>query len=134
MFDEAQRRAEHLDSLRAQGQLAGPLHGLPISIKDNFHYKGTEASIGMLSFLGELSKESSPLVQILLKLGAVIYVKTNVPQTMMVSLFFDIVIIGFKYLTRSNRLQILTIMSLGALLTQETLNWALVGRAEAKGL
>ncbi|KAJ5099485.1 hypothetical protein N7532_006486 [Penicillium argentinense] len=83
MFDEAQKRAEHLDSLRAQGQLAGPLHGLPISIKDNFHHKGTEATIGMLSFLGEVSSESSPLVQLLLKLGAVIYVKTNVPQTMM---------------------------------------------------
>ncbi|KAJ5754645.1 Amidase [Penicillium manginii] len=83
MFDEARERAEHLDRLRAQGQLAGPLHGLPISIKDNFHHKGTESTIGMLSFMGEISPESSPLVQILLKLGAVIYVKTNVPQTMM---------------------------------------------------
>ncbi|KAJ5966381.1 hypothetical protein N7481_013095 [Penicillium waksmanii] len=83
MFDEAQKRAEHLDRLRDQGQLAGPLHGLPISIKDNFHHKGTESTIGMLSFMGEVSSESSPLVQILLKLGAVIYVKTNVPQTMM---------------------------------------------------
>lgn len=92
MFDEAQKRAEYLDSLRAQGQLAGPLHGLPISIKDNFHHRGTESTIGMLSFLGEVSSESSPLVQILLKLGAVIYVKTNVPQTMMVSLAIGIII------------------------------------------
>jgi len=85
MFEEAQKRAEYLDNLRAQGQLAGPLHGLPISIKDNFHYKGTQAIIGMFSFMDEVSSESSPLVEILLKLGAVIYVKTNVPQTMMVS-------------------------------------------------
>ncbi|GLI80780.1 hypothetical protein PoHVEF18_009137 [Penicillium ochrochloron] len=85
MFEEAKERAQYLDTLRAQGQLAGPLHGLPVSIKDNFHKKGTEATIGMVSFLGEVSPENSPLVDILLKLGAVIYVKTNVPQTMMTS-------------------------------------------------
>ncbi|CEJ60247.1 hypothetical protein PMG11_08828 [Penicillium brasilianum] len=83
MFEEAKERAQQLDTLREQGQLAGPLHGLPVSIKDNFHKKGTEATIGMVSFLGEVSEENSPLVDILLKLGAVIYVKTNVPQTMM---------------------------------------------------
>ncbi|BCS30695.1 putative general amidase [Aspergillus puulaauensis] len=85
MFPEALERAQYLDSLRAQGNLAGPLHGLPVSIKDNFHYKGTEATIGMVAFMDEASKETSPLVDILLRLGAVIYVKTNVPQTMMTS-------------------------------------------------
>ncbi|GES59592.1 general amidase-B [Aspergillus terreus] len=83
MFAEAQARAQYLDDLRAQGRSAGPLHGLPVSIKDNFHYKGTEATIGMVSFLDDVSTENSPLVDILLKLGAVIYVKTNIPQTMM---------------------------------------------------
>jgi amidase len=89
MFAEAQARAQYLDDLRAQGRSAGPLHGLPVSIKDNFHYKGTEATIGMVSFLDEVSTENSPLVDILLKLGAVIYVKTNIPQTMMVCMPFS---------------------------------------------
>lgn len=84
MFDEARERALFLDNLRAQGKLAGPLHGLPISIKDNFNYKGVDSTIGMISFLDEKASENSPLVNILLDLGAVIYVKTNVPQTMMV--------------------------------------------------
>ncbi|KAL3493920.1 amidase signature domain-containing protein [Aspergillus germanicus] len=83
MFPEAQERARYLDSMREKGQLAGPLHGLPVSIKDNFHYKGTEATIGMVAFMDQMSTASSPLVDILLQLGAVIYVKTNVPQTMM---------------------------------------------------
>ncbi|QMW44036.1 hypothetical protein G4B11_007406 [Aspergillus flavus] len=83
MFAEALERAQYLDQLRSQGQVVGPLHGLPVSIKDSFHYKGTEATIGMVSFLDEVSTGNSPLVDILLKLGAVIYVKTNVPQTMM---------------------------------------------------
>lgn len=85
MFEKAQARAEYLDNLRAQGKSAGPLHGLPVSIKDNFHFKGREATIGLVSFLDEVSATNSPLVDILLNLGAVIYVKTNVPQTMMVS-------------------------------------------------
>lgn len=84
MFTEAQARARYLDDLRAQGKSAGPLHGLPVSIKDNFHYKGTESTIGMVSFLDDVSTENSPLVDILLELGAVLYVKTNIPQTMMV--------------------------------------------------
>ncbi|KAJ5786430.1 Amidase [Penicillium pulvis] len=83
MFEEAQERAQYLDGLRAQGKLAGPLHGLPISIKDNFRFKGRDASIGMVSFLDDVSTENSALVDILLDLGAVLYVKTNVPQTMM---------------------------------------------------
>ncbi|KAJ5947936.1 Amidase [Penicillium verhagenii] len=83
MFVEALERAKHLDDLRAQGKLAGPLHGLPVSIKDNFQFKGRDASIGMVSFINDVCTENSALVDILLKLGAVLYVKTNVPQTMM---------------------------------------------------
>lgn len=86
MFPEAQERAKYLDELKVQGKSAGPLHGLPISIKDLFHVKGTHASIGMISLLDEKSTDNSPLIDILLSLGAVIYVKTNIPQTMMVRL------------------------------------------------
>jgi amidase len=84
MFDQAQERARYLDDLHSQGKSAGPLHGLPVSLKDNFNIKGEESTIGMVSFLDEKASANSPLVDILLDLGAVIYVKTNVPQTMMV--------------------------------------------------
>jgi hypothetical protein len=63
----------------------GPLHGLPISLKDGFQIAGSAASIGFVSFLDRMSKTNSPLVDVLLDLGAVVYVKTNIPQTMMVS-------------------------------------------------
>jgi amidase len=63
----------------------GPLHGLPISVKDSFQIAGSAASIGFVSFLDRVSVTNSSLVEILLKLGAVLYVKTNIPQTMMVS-------------------------------------------------
>ncbi|KAI0530436.1 fatty-acid amide hydrolase [Xylaria digitata] len=82
-FEKAQQRAQFLDNLRADGELAGPLHGLPISLKDTYQVEGTHASIGAVSNLGCTSKENSTLVEMLLGLGAVLYVKTNVSQVLM---------------------------------------------------
>ena len=82
-FEEAQERAKQLDAMKSKGEITGPLHGLPISIKDGFKVKGSDASIGFVSFLGRTSEANSPLVDILLELGAIIYVKTNIPQTLM---------------------------------------------------
>ncbi|KAJ4328771.1 hypothetical protein N0V84_000776 [Fusarium piperis] len=82
-FDQAESRAQQLDQLRQSGKLAGPLHGLPVSLKDTFHVIGTEATIGLVAYLDEFSKTNASLVEILLSLGAVPFVKTNVSQTMM---------------------------------------------------
>ena len=82
-FEQAQERARQLDEIKAQGRSAGPLHGLPISIKDGFQVMGSEATIGFVSYLDKISDKNSPLVDILLQLGAVIHVKTNIPQTLM---------------------------------------------------
>lgn len=68
--------------MRAKGQLAGPLHGLPISLKDSFQVAGIQATLGIVSLLEKVSDSNSALVDILLDLGAVLYVKTNVPQTL----------------------------------------------------
>ncbi|KAF4959378.1 hypothetical protein FSARC_10754 [Fusarium sarcochroum] len=82
-FDQAESRARQIDELRQTGKLAGPLHGLPISLKDSFQVAGTQATIGLVAYLNDFSQTNSPLVEILLSLGAVPFVKTNVPQTMM---------------------------------------------------
>lgn len=64
----------------------GPLHGLPISMKDSFCIEGLQSTVGYVSFLkNDPATKNSALVEMLLKLGAVLYVKTNIPQTMMVS-------------------------------------------------
>lgn len=60
----------------------GPLHGVPISLKDTFKVKGYDASIGIAALVGKPAKDNSLLVDILLELGAVLYCKTNVPQTL----------------------------------------------------
>ncbi|KAF3006276.1 hypothetical protein E8E14_007729 [Neopestalotiopsis sp. 37M] len=83
MFDQAQERARYLDSLQVQGKLAGPLHGLPVSLKDGFQIVGLPATLGLLLYVDFVSDTNSPLVDILLDLGAVLYVKTNIPQTLL---------------------------------------------------
>ncbi|KAL2678826.1 hypothetical protein Neosp_009578 [[Neocosmospora] mangrovei] len=82
-FDDALKRAKLLDDLREQGQPCGPLHGLPVSLKDSFRVTGTQSTLGIVSFLDKpKSTSNSVLVDMLHKLGAVTYVKTNIPQTL----------------------------------------------------
>uniref|UniRef100_A0A8H7N2E8 amidase n=1 Tax=Bionectria ochroleuca TaxID=29856 RepID=A0A8H7N2E8_BIOOC len=82
-FKEALERAKYLDELRSKGKLLGPLHGLPISLKDTYQVEGTQATIGAVSFLNRTSQENSSMVEVLLELGAVLYVKTNVAQILL---------------------------------------------------
>ncbi|KAH8803652.1 amidase [Xylogone sp. PMI_703] len=84
-FEDALTRAKYLDEyFLKEGKTIGPFHGLPISIKDSFKFPGVESTIGYVSFIGKTMADTpSPLVKILLDLGAVLYVKTNIPQTLM---------------------------------------------------
>ncbi|KAL2854839.1 amidase signature domain-containing protein [Aspergillus pseudoustus] len=84
-FSRALKRAQYLDEyLKREGKVAGPLHGLPISLKDSFCLEGIPTTVGYVSFLKNgPARENSALVNLLLDLGAVLYVKTNIPQTMM---------------------------------------------------
>ncbi len=85
MFTDAIRRARWLDEQYvAKGRkTVGRLHGVPVSLKDTFKVKGYDASIGIASLAFNPAQENSLLVDILLEAGAVIYVKTNIPQTLM---------------------------------------------------
>ncbi|KAL3435794.1 amidase signature domain-containing protein [Aspergillus tetrazonus] len=84
-FAQAIERARYLDEyLKREGKVVGPLHGLPISIKDSFQVKGLHTTVGYVSFLKNgPATENSAMVDLLLDLGAVLYVKTNIPQTLM---------------------------------------------------
>ncbi|EFQ27304.1 amidase [Colletotrichum graminicola] len=84
-FDEGIARARKLDQhLKATGKPIGPLHGLPISLKDSFVVKGHYATVGYVEFLKRPPPTTnSAMVDLLLDAGAVLFCKTNVPQTMM---------------------------------------------------
>lgn len=86
LYPEAIERAKYLDDyLSKNGKVIGPLHGLPISLKDCFITAPHPSSIGMAAFANEPTKKDTLLVEILRDLGAVFYVKTNVPTAMMMA-------------------------------------------------
>ncbi|CEN59802.1 Putative Acetamidase-A [Aspergillus calidoustus] len=81
----ALRRAKYLDEYLAENKKPiGPLHGLPISLKDQVRIKGLETTMGYVSWIGKKDTEDSVLTTMLLNAGAVLYVKTSVPQSLMV--------------------------------------------------
>ncbi|KAI5862039.1 amidase [Durotheca rogersii] len=83
-FERGIERARWLDEfLEENGRVYGPLHGLPISLKDSFRVEGIHATAGFVALLAERPTSNSALVDLLLDAGAVLYVKTNIPQTMM---------------------------------------------------
>ncbi|KAH8102239.1 general amidase [Cristinia sonorae] len=90
--DRALARARELDDhLKLTGKVIGPLHGLPISLKDQLRIKGLETTMaltglvspGYVSWIGKYAEKNSVLVDILYECGANPFVQTNVPQTLM---------------------------------------------------
>ncbi|KAF5541802.1 general amidase [Fusarium mexicanum] len=91
-FDQALERAQFLDDyFTKHGKTLGPLHGLPISLKDQFHVKGVDTTMGYIGWIdGNLGIDpdkshtvESQIVTELLSLGAVLYCKTSLPQTLL---------------------------------------------------
>ena len=92
-FDDAMAEAEELDRYFQQHQrTVGPLHGLPISMKDQFHIKGTETTMGYVGWIGTFEGVApthddrlfeSQIVRILRRYGAVLFCKTSVTQALM---------------------------------------------------
>ena len=60
-----------------------PLFGLPISLKDSFQVSGYDTSTGLACYVDQPAEDNSALAAMLIDLGAVLYCKTNVPQSMM---------------------------------------------------
>lgn len=65
-----------------QSKEKGPLYGIPISVKDNYGLKGYDSTVGCAKFINSPCAEDAVLVQILKMQGAIPFVKTNIPQTM----------------------------------------------------
>ncbi|KAH9839323.1 general amidase [Rhodofomes roseus] len=82
--ETALARAAALDQyLKTNGKVIGPLHGLPISLKDMFNVKGVETTVGYASWVGKYAQEDAVIVEALIECGAIPYVKTSVPQSAM---------------------------------------------------
>jgi amidase len=86
LFERALETAKACDKhLASTGKVIGPLHGLPISLKDNFNLRDRDSTVGFASLVGKPSKMDSTLPQLLEDAGAIVFVKTNVPTAMMIA-------------------------------------------------
>lgn len=79
MWDEALARARHLDSLPSP---AGPLHGLPISIKQQHGMRDKPCHASYVAWIGHASA-ANPVNDVLWAAGCVFYARTTEPQSTM---------------------------------------------------
>jgi len=78
-FDDAQKRAKAADAALANGEDWGPLHGLPMTIKDCYEVVGMPTTAGNPIFKDHFPKTNAVAVQKLMDAGAIVFGKTNVP-------------------------------------------------------
>ena len=76
----ALQEADALDRERAQGKLRGPLHGIPVALKDNIHTTNMPTTGGALAFAGYVPPYEATLTRNLTAAGAIILAKTGLTE------------------------------------------------------
>lgn len=82
LFDEVRSTATAADLAHGRGESLGPLHGVPVTVKEQFLVAGTPSTYGLESLQGHRARADGPLVRRLRKAGALILGKTNVSQAL----------------------------------------------------
>ncbi|MBO0713409.1 MAG: hypothetical protein J2P59_01545, partial [Acidimicrobiales bacterium] len=77
--ERARQRAREADEARAHGESWGPLHGLPVTVKDVFETDGLRTTAGSPDLADYVPDRDAVLVGRLRGAGAVIFGKTNTP-------------------------------------------------------
>lgn len=77
---EAVKEAEALDRRFAAEGMVGPLHCVPMIVKDNFETKGLQTSNGALVFAGYLPKDDATQVARAKAAGAIVLAKSNMAE------------------------------------------------------
>jgi amidase len=77
---QALKEAAERDRERAAGRLRGPLHGIPIAVKDNVHTTNMPTTGGALAFDGFVPPYEATLVTNLKAAGAIIIAKTGMTE------------------------------------------------------
>lgn len=82
--ERALTRAKFLDDYLAENRKPiGPLHGLPISVKEHVGMKGLNLNAGFISWCDKTASADALITTLLWNAGAVFYVRTTQPQTLM---------------------------------------------------
>jgi len=77
---KALEEADALDRERAAGKVRGPLHGIPIALKDNIHTTNMPTTGGALAFEGLVPPYEATLTKNLRDAGAIILAKTQMTE------------------------------------------------------
>ena len=77
---KALAEADQLDRERAQGKLRGPLHGIPVALKDNIHTTNMPTTGGALAFAGYTPLYEATITRNLREGGAIILAKTGMTE------------------------------------------------------
>ncbi len=76
----ALEEADARDRERSQGKIRGPLHGIPIALKDNIHTTDMPTTGGALAFKGFVPPYEATVTKMLRESGAIIIAKTNMTE------------------------------------------------------
>ncbi len=77
--ERARKRAKAADEALAQGKIWGPLHGVPMTIKESYNVAGSPTTWGDPKLKDNLTGTSALTVDRLEKAGVILFGKTNVP-------------------------------------------------------
>jgi aspartyl-tRNA(Asn)/glutamyl-tRNA(Gln) amidotransferase subunit A len=80
LFDEAREAARAAEVAVMAGAELGPLHGVPITVKDNVAVAGLPLTFGSAAFMDNIAKEDAAVVARVKAAGAIIIGKTNLPE------------------------------------------------------
>ena len=78
-FERAREAAREADARLAKGDVAGPLHGVPMTIKESYDIEGLPTTWGVPMFKDNIATSDSESVRAYKQAGAVFLGKTNVP-------------------------------------------------------
>ena len=78
-FERARRKATAADAVLAAGESVGPLHGLPITVKDSFETAGLVTTSGSPELRDYVPDNNASTVERLTEAGAIVVGKTNLP-------------------------------------------------------
>src|SRR5262249_30396980 len=77
--EQARQRAKAADTALARGEIWGPLHGVPMTIKESFDWTGSPSTWGNPVLQRNYPQCDAVAVERLQAAGAIIFGKTNVP-------------------------------------------------------
>jgi fatty acid amide hydrolase len=81
--DQARAAARRADQERRRGEVRGPLHGLPVSVKESLDMAGMASTMGVAARRDKIAAADAGIIQLLRDAGAVILGRTNTSQLLL---------------------------------------------------